>query len=445
MAQLFGTDGVRGLANRDLTPELAFQLGRAAGALLKTPGKRASMVVGRDTRLSGPMLEGALTAGITSSGVDVFLAGVIPTPAIAYLARTMDCCAGAVISASHNPAPDNGIKFFNHKGFKLDDRLEEEIEGLVLGTMDHLPRPAGAELGRIEYLGDAGERYLDYLKKMVRVDFSGLRIALDCANGAAYSLAPRLLRDLGAEVITLNNEPDGLNINDHSGSTHPQSLQEAVVRLGADLGLAHDGDADRVIAVDEKGRLVNGDQILVICGLELQKQKELQDKIVVTVMSNLGLKLALERAGITVLETKVGDRFVLEKMQECGAVLGGEQSGHIIFLRHNTTGDGILTALKIIEVIKNTGLPLSQLANQMENFPQVLLNVRVKNKEGWEENERIHSRIKHGEEVLAQRGRLFVRASGTEPLIRVMAEGPDKGELESLTAAVAEVIREELG
>lgn len=444
MAKLFGTDGVRGLANVELTPELAFKLGLAAGSLLKKPDSRSAVIVGRDSRISGTMLENALTAGLCSAGVDVWSAGIVPTPAVAYLARSLDFCAGAVISASHNPAPDNGIKFFNHEGFKLDDALEEQIEALVGGAAESIERPIGSELGRVHLFDEGADKYLSYLKSTATAPLAGLRVVVDCANGAAYEAAPRLFRELGAQVIALHDLPDGLNINLKCGSTHPESLQEAVVKYGAHLGVAHDGDADRVIAVDEKGHLVNGDQIMVICGLSLQQKKRLQDKVVVTVMSNLGLKQAFAKAGITVYETKVGDRFVLEKMLETGAILGGEQSGHIIFLEHATTGDGILTALQLMQTLQDKKIPLSELAGQMQILPQLLVNVRVKDKTGWEDNPAIKAAIARGEEALAGQGRLLVRASGTEPLIRVMAEGPDKNELESLAEQVAGVISREL-
>jgi phosphoglucosamine mutase len=390
------------------------------------------------------MLENALTAGLCSAGVDVWSAGVVPTPAIAYLARSLDACAGVVISASHNPAPDNGIKFFNHQGFKLDDLLEEQIEALIAGDLRGISRPTGSLLGRVIRYDEGLEKYLAFLKSTVAIDFAGLRVVVDCANGAAFEAAPRLFRELGAQVISLHDQPDGLNINLKCGSTHPESLQEAVVHYGAHLGIAHDGDADRVIAVDEQGCLVNGDVIMVICGLALQQKKRLRERIVVTVMSNLGLKQAFAAAGITVFETKVGDRFVLEKMLETDAILGGEQSGHIIFLEHATTGDGILTALQLLQVMKESGKPLSALARQMQTLPQVLVNVRVKDKNGWEENPRISEAIAAGEKALSGQGRLFVRASGTEPLIRVMAEGPDKDELERLAEQVAVIVQQEL-
>lgn len=444
MAKLFGTDGVRGLANQDLTPELAFKLGRAAGTILKPTREKPAIIVGRDTRLSGLMLEGALTAGICSAGVDVFLAGVVPTPAVAYLTRTMNTCAGAVISASHNPAPDNGLKFFNHQGFKLDDFLEEKIEKLIEDGLDNLPRPVGKELGRVILLSDAGERYLNYLCEQIPVSLAGLRIVLDLSHGAAFDIVPRLFNQLGAQVIALNDLPDGLNINDKCGSTHPQGLQEAVLKFNAHLGLAYDGDADRVIAVDEQGQLVNGDQILVICGLALHEKNLLGKKVVATVMSNLGLKKAFEEAGVEVIETKVGDRYVIESMLNVGATLGGEQSGHVIFLEHSTTGDGILTSLKLLQVIKEKQMPLSVLAGQMNILPQLLVNVRVKEKKGWDENPEIKKAILLAQQKLNESGRLFVRASGTEPLIRVMGEGPHKKQLEAIVQEVAFVIEKEL-
>lgn len=446
MAKLFGTDGVRGVANGDLTPELVYRLGRAAGIILKPEEKRAVMVVGRDTRLSGPMLEGALVAGICSAGIDVYTAGVIPTPGVAYLSKVMDACAGAVISASHNPAPDNGIKFFNHLGFKLDDELEEKIEAIINLEEDIFTRPTGKDLGRVIPFPGAVDRYGHFLKSVVNTDLSGLKIIVDCANGAACQVAPKVLRDLGAQVISLNDMPDGLNINAGCGSTYPEFLQKSVHQYGADLGLAFDGDSDRVIAVDEEGNVVNGDNILVICGLDLSSREELaENKLVVTVMSNMGLKLACERAGISVLETGVGDRYVLEKMLKSGAILGGEQSGHIIFLRHNTTGDGVLTGLKLVEVIKKSGKSLSELAKLMETLPQILINVQVKNKEGWESNGKIMNAVLEGEKVLTGRGRILVRASGTEPLIRIMAEGPDKEELDRIVQRIAGVVTTELG
>lgn len=446
MGKLFGTDGVRGLANSDLTPELAYRLGRVAAALLKKqkPGLRTAIVLGKDTRISGAMLEAALAAGVCSSGVDVYLAGVIPTPAIAYLTRKLQVCSGVVISASHNPFADNGIKFFNEQGYKLPDELEDQIEELVLQKEDPLPRPTGSELGKIIPLEKAVDDYVNFLKEKLPVSLKGLKIVVDCAHGAVSEVAPRVYRELGAQVISINDLPTGTNINEKCGSTHLASLQEAVLKYGADMGIAHDGDGDRVIAVDENGKEVNGDKILVICGLALQAAGKLQEKVVVTVMSNLGLKKAFQQAGVHVYETKVGDRYVLEKMLETGTILGGEQSGHIIFTRYNTTGDGILTALTLLGVIVESGKKLSALAAQMETYPQVLLNVKVADKD-WEKHPAIRQAITAGEQELGGDGRILVRPSGTEPLIRVMAEGKDEKQLKEIAGRIGKIIEQELG
>lgn len=446
MGKLFGTDGVRGLANSDLTPELAYRLGRVAAALLKKqkPGLRTAIVLGKDTRISGAMLEAALAAGVCSSGVDVYLAGVIPTPAIAYLTRKLQVCSGVVISASHNPFADNGIKFFNEQGYKLPDELEEQIEELVLQKEVPLPRPTGSELGKIIPLEKAVDDYVNFLKEKLPVSLKGLKIVVDCAHGAVSEVAPRVYRELGAQVISINDLPTGTNINEKCGSTHLASLQEAVLKYGADMGIAHDGDGDRVIAVDENGKEVNGDKILVICGLALQAAGKLQEKVVVTVMSNLGLKKAFQQAGVHVYETKVGDRYVLEKMLETGTILGGEQSGHIIFTRYNTTGDGILTALTLLGVIVESGKKLSALAAQMETYPQVLLNVKVADKD-WEKHPAIRQAITAGEQELGGDGRILVRPSGTEPLIRVMAEGKDEKQLKEIAGRIGKIIEQELG
>lgn len=446
MGKLFGTDGVRGLANSDLTPELAYRLGRVAAALLKKqkPGLRTAIVLGKDTRISGAMLEAALAAGVCSSGVDVYLAGVIPTPAIAYLTRKLQVCSGVVISASHNPFADNGIKFFNEQGYKLPDELEDQIEELVLQKEVPLPRPTGSELGKIIPLEKAVDDYVNFLKEKLPVSLKGLKIVVDCAHGAVSEVAPRVYRELGAQVISINDLPTGTNINEKCGSTHLASLQEAVLKYGADMGIAHDGDGDRVIAVDENGKEVNGDKILVICGLALQAAGKLQEKVVVTVMSNLGLKKAFQQAGVHVYETKVGDRYVLEKMLETGTILGGEQSGHIIFTRYNTTGDGILTALTLLGVIVESGKKLSALAAQMETYPQVLLNVKVADKD-WEKHPAIRQAITAGEQELGGDGRILVRPSGTEPLIRVMAEGKDEKQLKEIAGRIGKIIEQELG
>ncbi|SDF51660.1 phosphoglucosamine mutase [Sporolituus thermophilus] len=446
MARLFGTDGVRGVANTQLTPELAFRLGRAATFLFGEEHERPTVLIGRDTRISGHMLEAALAAGICSAGGEAVLLGVVPTPAVAYLTRKLNAQAGVVISASHNPYPDNGIKFFAGTGYKLPDAVEDRLEELVLTHEDNLPRPTGDKVGMIIHRHDLIQEYVAYVAGTVDTDFRGLKIVLDCANGAAYETAPMVLRRLGADVVVLNDTPNGTNINDHCGSTHIGGLQQAVTAHGAHLGIAHDGDADRCLAVDENGEVVDGDQIMVICALDLLRRGKLADNtLVATVMSNLGLHQAIKQAGGKVLVTPVGDRYVLEAMREKGLVLGGEQSGHIIFSDYNTTGDGILTALQLIANVQKTGKKLSELAKVMTRFPQLLVNVRVKSKEGWQQNERIAAAIREGEAALGEAGRILVRPSGTEPLIRVMAEGPVAAELERIVSAIADVIRQELG
>ena len=445
MGKYFGTDGVRGLANAKLTPELAFHLGLACGRILQEKTEIRAMILGRDTRRSGPMLGAALAAGFASAGLDVWDGGVLPTPAVAYLARTTPECGGAVISASHNPAPDNGIKFFDHEGYKLADGMEEGIERYLELPEAAFERPTGARVGRIRPLGDGGRRYLEYLLETNDYDFKGLKVVVDCANGAASDLGPEALRRARAQVISINDLPDGMNINDGCGSTHLECLKKEVLHYQADLGLAFDGDADRLLAVDASGAEVDGDKILVILGLYLQSQGLLGGKAVVTVMSNLGLKRAFSQAGIQVSETKVGDRFVLERMMEENALLGGEQSGHIILRDAATTGDGILTALRLLRVIKKTGKTLAELAAQMEKLPQVLVNVPVATKEGWETNAAIQAAARQAEAELAGAGRLLLRPSGTEELLRVMVEGPDQKALERLAENLAQVIRREQG
>ncbi|MGI6143506.1 MAG: phosphoglucosamine mutase [bacterium] len=445
MSRLFGTDGVRGVANRELTPELAFRLGRA-GAFLLTNGKRkARVVVGRDTRISGEMLQAALTAGMLSVGADVYQVGVMPTPAIAYLTRELAADAGVVISASHNPVEDNGIKFFSGTGFKLPDAVEEQIEAL-LSQQDRLPRPTGGEVGRVHPVEDAPERYLNYLARLFPGGFDGMRIVIDCAAGAASFVTPGIFRRLGAEVLPIFNNPDGVNINVNCGSTHPEALQEAVVKQGAHLGLAHDGDADRLLAVDEGGRLVDGDQIMCICALQMAAAGRLrQQTLVTTVMSNLGLDLALAQKGIKVERTRVGDRYVLEEMQRLGANLGGEQSGHIIFLDYNTTGDGVITALELVSILKKTGQPLSKLAAVMPRLPQIQYSVPVSRKAEFATNVRVQEAIGAAEAAFTGVGRVVVRPSGTEPKIRVMVEGERKAEIEAIAKQLVDIIEEELG
>ncbi len=445
LGKYFGTDGVRGLANEKLTPELAFKLGLACGRALKEKTEIQTMIIGRDTRRSGPMLGSALAAGFCSAGIDVLDAGVLSTPAVAYLARVTEGAGGAVISASHNPAPDNGIKFFGHQGYKLDDAMEGLIEKYLELAPEEFPRPVGAGVGSLKPMNDGAGRYLSYLKGAIDCELKGLRIVADCANGAASDLGPAALRQAGAQVISINDLPDGMNINDGCGSTHLEGLKKAVVYYQADLGLAFDGDADRLLAVDGAGQEVNGDKIIVILGLFLQEQGVLGGRAVVTVMSNLGLKKAFEQAGITVSETKVGDRYVLERMLEEDALLGGEQSGHVILRDAATTGDGVLTALRLLAAVKKTGKTLAQLAAQMEQYPQVLVNVPVACKQGWDTNPAIREAVRQAEEALAGSGRLLLRPSGTEQLIRVMAEGPDQTILERLAEELAQVIRREQG
>ena len=444
MRELFGTDGVRGVANRDLTPVLAYNLGKA-GAYVLTKGSKGPVkpviVIGKDTRISGDMLEAALIAGICSVGADVLRVGVMPTPAIAFLTRDLHATAGVVISASHNPVEDNGIKFFTSTGYKLPDEVELEIEQLIKQGVDHLPRPVGSEVGSVRDVPDAADRYVKFAKNTIDCRLDGLKIVIDCANGAAYSLSPRIFRELGAEVIPIYSEPNGININKECGSTHPEVAARKVAEFGADLGLAHDGDADRVIAVDEEGSIVDGDHIMIICSTHLKGKGKLPNNtVVVTVMSNMGLRLGLSSAEIEVLETQVGDRYVLEELLKSGAVFGGEQSGHIIFLEHNTTGDGIVTGLQLAAVIKETGKTVSELAARMERLPQVLVNVRVEEKAAAMANEEVKEAIRKGEKILGQKGRILVRSSGTEPKVRVMAEGPDEAQLVDLVENIAAVI-----
>lgn len=443
MGTLFGTDGVRGVANRELSPELAFKIGRAGAFVLTRETGARAIAIGRDTRISGDMLQAAVTAGILSTGVDVWRLGILPTPAVAYLTRTLGAGAGVVISASHNPAEDNGIKFFGASGYKLPDALEEMIERLVLDADADIPRPTGAAVGRVCEWSHASERYLAHVRRTGPPTLRGIKIAVDCANGAACTVAPQVLSALGAHVIAVNHLPDGTNINVACGSTNPSFLQEKVLAEGADIGLAFDGDADRVIAVDERGRIVNGDRIMVICARYLKERNRLpRDTVVVTVMSNLGLHVALREAGIRVLQTKVGDRYVLEAMLKSGARLGGEQSGHIIFLDHNTTGDGLITAVQLLSVMMDTGKPLSELAAQMQEFPQVLENVRVTNKEKVMASSILAQAVAACEARLNGQGRILVRPSGTEPLIRVMVEGRDEEELLQVVNQLVEAVVE---
>lgn len=443
MGRMFGTDGVRGIANTELTADLAYKLGRAGAFVLTEGTHKPKILVGMDTRISGDMLEAALTAGLLSVGAEAILLGVVPTPAVAYLTRKYGADAGVVISASHNPVEYNGIKFFNSQGYKLSDELEDRIQSIVEKDFEGVPSPVGENLGRKTVKEDAGEEYVEYAMSTIEGDLKGLKIALDCANGASYQTAVKAFRKLGAEVFVINNAPDGININKDCGSTHPEHLMKYVVDNNCDLGLAFDGDADRCLAVDEKGNLINGDFIMVICGKYLKDQNKLdKDTVVVTVMSNLGLDIALKNENVNIVKTTVGDRYVLEEMVKDGYKLGGEQSGHIIFLDYNTTGDGLVTGLQIATVVKNTGKKLSELASIMTELPQVLVNAKVPNnmKDIHEKDEEIKAEIVKMEEKLQGCGRVLIRPSGTEPLVRVMLEGKVQSELDEMAHSLAKLI-----
>ncbi|MVO99965.1 phosphoglucosamine mutase [Paenibacillus lutrae] len=446
MGKYFGTDGVRGVANKELTPEMAFKIGRCGGFVLTGKAKHPKVVIGRDTRISGPMLESALVAGLLSIGANVIRLGVVSTPAVAYLTRVMGADAGVMISASHNPVEDNGIKFFGGDGYKLLDETENEIERLLDADCDDLPRPVGGQIGSVSDDLKAKQKYADFVKATVNHSFGGMKIVMDCSNGAAYELAPKIFRELGAEVITLAVEPDGCNINEGCGSTHPQNLQRAVVEHGAHLGLAFDGDADRLIAIDELGEEVDGDFILSICGDAMNRAGKLNHStIVTTVMANIGFFKGIEGYGLKATQTAVGDRYVMEEMRKGGYNLGGEQSGHVIFLDYNTTGDGILTGLQLVDTLVSTGRSLSDSKTIMRKFPQVLVNVRVADKSKLSDNGAIAGAITAVESQLGDNGRVLVRPSGTESLIRVMAEGPDKETVEGYVNDIVEVVKRELG
>ncbi len=448
MGKLFGTDGVRGIANRDLTPELAYRLGRIGAYILsKDNNKRAKVVIGKDTRVSGDLLESAMTAGFLSMGVDVISLGVIPTPAVAYLTRYLEADFGVVISASHNPSEYNGIKFFNSQGYKLPDAVEDEIEEYILNDRDVNVKIEGKDVGIIIYDNNSIDEYTDFLKTTLSCEFKGLKIAVDAGNGAAYKSAPKLLKDLGAEIIVINDNPDGTNINKGCGSTNPEVIAQLVKETGANIGISFDGDADRLIAVDENAEIVDGDHIMAICGANLKKHNRLKkDTIVGTVMSNIGLEIAMKEHGCSVIKSQVGDRYVLEEMIKGGYSLGGEQSGHVIFLDHNTTGDGLLTAIQLIATMKEEGKKLSELASIMTSYPQVLINAKVKkeNKEAYKEDPVIMKEITAIEEKMAGQGRVLIRPSGTEPLVRVMLEGKNQEELNTLATNLSKLIEERL-
>lgn len=447
MTQYFGTDGVRGVANTELTPELAFKLGRIGGYLFtREAEEKAEVLVGRDTRISGLMLENALIAGLLSVGVEVMKLGVISTPGVAYLTRVMNAQAGVMISASHNPVEDNGIKFFGESGFKLTDAQEEEFEQLLNAEEDTLPRPVGGNVGTITEYFEGGQKYIQYLKQIVDEDFENIHVALDCAHGATSVLATHVFADLDADLTTMGASPNGLNINDGVGSTHPETLAALVVEKSADIGLAFDGDGDRLIAVDEKGNIVDGDQIMFIVARYLHSKGRLKaDTIVSTVMSNIGFYKALEEFGMKSVQTAVGDRYVVEEMRNNHYNLGGEQSGHIIFMDYNTTGDGLLTALQLVNIMQQTGKKLSELASEMTVYPQKLINIRVADKYAVMDNMRIVGVINEVEKEMDGQGRVLVRPSGTEPLVRVMVESETEAQCADYADRISRVVKEEMG
>ncbi len=449
MGKLFGTDGVRGVANLEpMTSETAMKLGRAAAHLFQRRAGRHQIVIGKDTRLSGYMLESALTSGICSMGVDVLLVGPMPTPAIAFLTRSLRADAGVVISASHNPYQDNGIKFFSSDGFKLPDELEARMEELIVSKeIDHL-RPTADAVGKAYRIDDAEGRYIEFVKRSLprEMDFQGMKVVVDCANGAAYKASPKVLRELGATVFVLADEPNGTNINADCGAVHPERLQETVRQQGAHLGIAHDGDADRALFVCEEGHLIDGDHAMAALALDLHAQGRLcRETVVGTVMSNYGLELALSKAGLNLVRTPVGDRYLLERMLAEGYNLGGEQSGHLIFMDYNTTGDGLISGLQVLGLMKRTGLPLSELARCMTAVPQVLLSIRVKQKRDLAQVPELQRAIQESQAKLNGAGRVLVRYSGTEPLLRIMVEGEPASLIQSVAEDLAGTVRTHLG
>ncbi|MBI5788115.1 MAG: phosphoglucosamine mutase [Candidatus Schekmanbacteria bacterium] len=449
MRKLFGTDGVRGVANIEpMTVETALKLGRAAAYVFRRSPRRHRIVIGKDTRLSGYMLESALVAGICSMGVDVLLVGPMPTPAISFITRTLRADAGVVISASHNPYEDNGIKFFSSDGFKLPDELELEIEQLVTnGKIDSI-RPTATEIGKAYRIDDAEGRYIESLKNSFPrgLDLEGYKLVLDCANGAAYKVTPKALTELGAKVIVLHDRPDGTNINHKCGSLHPEVIQEAVLTNQAQMGISLDGDADRAILVDEKGNLVDGDHIMAVCAQNLARRNKLcQNTLVTTVMSNLGLEIALRKMGINIVKTPVGDRYVMQKMREKGYNLGGEQSGHVIFLDHSSSGDGSLTSLQMLAIMAESQQPLSVLAACMTTLPQILINLEVKGKKDLAQLPSVQQAIRDAEKVLGEKGRVLVRYSGTQSLVRVMVEGESRQQIEQLGECICMAIVQCIG
>lgn len=448
MGKLFGTDGIRGVANKDpMTPEMAIQIGQAVTHVLNEKGHRQRIVIGKDTRLSGYMLENALTAGISSMGADVISVGPMPTPGIAFIANNMDADCGIVISASHNPFEDNGIKIFSKEGFKLSEEQEFEIEELIFSKNIQSLASSSQEIGRAFQEENALEGYIVFLRHTFPKNLSleGVKIVLDCANGATYKVAPTLFKEMRAEVLCLNVNPDGKNINVECGSLHPELLAEKIIENRADIGLALDGDGDRLIAADEKGNIISGDKILAICAKNLKKERRLKNDLVVsTVMSNLGLSLALNEMEIKHIRTRVGDRYVLKEMLKNGAVLGGEDSGHIIFLEHHTTGDGLIAALQLLAVMQKEEKAVSELSKVMKTFPQVLINVDVKSKPDLKGIPEIGNVIGSVEKELGDKGRVLVRYSGTQPMCRVMVEGPTKEQTEKLAKKIAEIVKKKL-
>lgn len=449
MGKYFGTDGVRGIANKELTPELAFKLGRYGGYVLSQHEERETrprVLVGRDTRISGEMLEAALIAGLLSVGIEVFQLGVISTPGVAYLTKLQKASAGVMISASHNPAEDNGIKFFGCDGFKLVDDQEAEIEALLESDEDKLPRPSAEGLGSLDEFHEGLLKYSQFLVQTIPGDLSGITVCIDAANGATSTSVNRLFADLETDFYTMGTSPNGLNINDGVGSTHPEKLAELVVEKKADAGLAFDGDGDRVIAVDELGNIIDGDQIMFICAKYLAERKRLKkDTVVTTVMSNLGFHKAIEDIGLKDVITQVGDRYVVEEMRKNDYNLGGEQSGHVLFLDYNTTGDGMLTGIQLLNIMKQTGKKLSELAGEVTIYPQKLVNIRVSNKYGAMDVPAIKAVIDEAEAEMGGEGRILVRPSGTEPLLRIMAEAPTHEKVEYYVEKIAAVVRKEIG
>ncbi|MEG1256715.1 phosphoglucosamine mutase [Clostridium sp.] len=445
MSRIFGTDGVRGIANSELTVELAYKLGKAGAYVLTEGTHKAKILVGMDTRISGDMLENALIAGILSVGAEAISVGVVPTPAVSYLTRKYNADAGVVISASHNPVEYNGIKFFNGEGFKLTDELEDKIQELIENDFKGIETPVGEKIGRKVILTTGIEEYVDFAVSTIEGDLTGLKIAIDCANGAAYKTSELALEKLGAEVLAIHNTPDGININRRCGSTHPEDLMKFVVENNCNLGLAFDGDADRCLAIDENGNLVNGDFMMVIAAKHLKSIGKLNhNTVVVTVMSNLGLDIALKEEGIKTIKTKVGDRYVLEEMARGGYSIGGEQSGHVIFLDFNTTGDGLVSGIQLASTVKCSGKTVSELASVMKELPQVLVNAKVPNnmKDIHEKDEEIMADIKVMEEKMNGSGRVLIRPSGTEPLVRVMLEGENQVAIDKMAHDLAKKIEE---